>query len=117
MDAELKKQWVEALRSGNYKQCTEQLRDGNPEEGFSYCCLGVLADLLPDAEWAWDNSIDFTPPPDKSAFTTTNFDSELPVWLFPRLEQQDLIVMNDDMGESFATIADYIEANVEVDDG
>lgn len=33
--------WVNALRSGEYKQTTEQLNDG--DGGF--CCLGVLCDL------------------------------------------------------------------------
>jgi hypothetical protein len=33
-----RKLWIEALRSGEYKQATQMLHDG---EGF--CCLGVLA--------------------------------------------------------------------------
>lgn len=40
MKAEIKKLWVEALRSGEYKQTTGQLRDNN-----SFCCLGVLCNL------------------------------------------------------------------------
>jgi hypothetical protein len=38
MDAELKTKWVNALRSGEYKQCRNTLH-----EGEAYCCLGVLA--------------------------------------------------------------------------
>ena len=38
MDA-LKKAWVEALRSGKYKQGRLALYDKHNE---SYCCLGVL---------------------------------------------------------------------------
>lgn len=34
------KKWVEALRSGEYKQATKALRRGN-----GYCCLGVACDL------------------------------------------------------------------------
>ena len=34
------KRWVEALRSGKYKQGAGQLRTGD-----SFCCLGVLCDL------------------------------------------------------------------------
>lgn len=44
MNAEVKKMWVEALRSGEYKQGRGQLRFGN-----EYCCLGVLCDLHSEA--------------------------------------------------------------------
>ena len=38
MDPELKSKWISALRSGEYKQGKEYLRDGD-----TWCCLGVLA--------------------------------------------------------------------------
>jgi hypothetical protein len=40
MNPAIKKQWVEALRSGEYKQGREYLRQGD-----KFCCLGVLCDL------------------------------------------------------------------------
>lgn len=40
MNPRIKKKWLEALRSGEYKQTTENLRDSN-----GFCCLGVLCDL------------------------------------------------------------------------
>jgi len=40
MKQAIKKKWLAALRSGDYKQTKEALRD---EEGF--CCLGVLCDV------------------------------------------------------------------------
>ena len=40
MNPRIKQRWLDALRSGEYKQTTETLRD---ENGF--CCLGVLCDL------------------------------------------------------------------------
>ncbi len=40
MDQEIKKAWIEALRSGEYAQGKEELRYGN-----AFCCLGVLCDL------------------------------------------------------------------------
>lgn len=40
MNPDIKKQWVEALRSGEYKQGRNALRTGD-----DYCCLGVLTDL------------------------------------------------------------------------
>ena len=41
MNPEIKKQWVEALRSGEYKQGRYCLRDDENK----FCCLGVLSDL------------------------------------------------------------------------
>lgn len=37
---EVRKQWVDALRSGKYEQGRDTLRKGN-----KFCCLGVLCDL------------------------------------------------------------------------
>ncbi len=42
MNPEVKKQWVAALRSGEYKQCRGALKkDGG------FCCLGVLREIGP----------------------------------------------------------------------
>lgn len=41
MNPEVKKLWVEALRSGKYKQGHNQLRDDENQ----FCCLGVLCNL------------------------------------------------------------------------
>ena len=40
------KDWVEALRSGDYKQTKETLKGELPECGVGYCCLGVLAEIM-----------------------------------------------------------------------
>lgn len=40
----IKKRWLKALRSGDYKQARSVLRTA--DEGF--CCLGVLADVVKD---------------------------------------------------------------------
>ncbi len=50
MDPALKKQWVDALRSGDYLQAQETLKgrvyvDGQITDDVGYCCLGVLCDL------------------------------------------------------------------------
>lgn len=46
MDEEIKAEWVAALRSGEYKQGAGQLAYVSPNGNASYCCLGVLCDLL-----------------------------------------------------------------------
>ena len=41
-----KKDWIDALRSGEFKQCTGAMAKRDPEAGTtSYCCLGVLATI------------------------------------------------------------------------
>lgn len=42
MKAEMKADWIAALRSGEFRQTTGTLRQRSPE-GDSHCCLGVLA--------------------------------------------------------------------------
>ena len=44
MNPTIKAQWLEALRSGEYKQGREYLRQSN-KDTVLYCCLGVLCDL------------------------------------------------------------------------
>lgn len=46
MDAVIRKQWVDALISGEYEQVT----DGYLRQGDKFCALGVLADVL-DLGW------------------------------------------------------------------
>lgn len=45
MNPEIKKLWVEALRSGEYRQGKGCLRIKHHDGGDNYCCLGVLSDL------------------------------------------------------------------------
>lgn len=45
MNPEVKKKWLEALRSGKYQKATSRLHYTRPLEGDSYCCLGVLCEL------------------------------------------------------------------------
>jgi hypothetical protein len=44
---DLKARWIEALRSGRYKQGTGRLRSFYDE----YCCLGVLLDIIDPTRW------------------------------------------------------------------
>jgi len=43
--------WVEALESGNYKQCRGELRS---DTDAAFCCLGVLVEI----EQAWEKPED-----------------------------------------------------------
>jgi hypothetical protein len=50
MNPQVKKKWIDALRSGKYDQGSEKLRS---HQGF--CCLGVLCDLYShEKNQGWD---------------------------------------------------------------
>lgn len=101
------KKWIEALRSGKYKQGQDFLRT---EEGF--CCLGVLCDVLDSKKWAEDSSRDVAT---GKAWWIWNGDSI--AMITPHTYEKvgidcadsyDLAQLNDD-GLSFDSIAQYIE--------
>lgn len=45
MNPEVKTQWIEALESGEYKQCKGYLTVVASDGSESHCCLGVLTEL------------------------------------------------------------------------
>ncbi len=103
---EVYKHWIAALRSGKYKQTEGQLRyyeDWHRKPSF--CCLGVLCDLASKdggAEWVdscFMDSYDVLP-------------TKIRKWMkLSEYKEQYLMIMNDS-GQSFSTIADYIEKNI-----
>jgi hypothetical protein len=53
MNSEVKAKWLEALRSGEYKQARYRLRSLDN----SFCCLGVLCDIYTkevEGSWKYD---------------------------------------------------------------
>lgn len=56
MNPQVKEKWINALRSGEYKQGREKLRSPN-----GYCCLGVLCDLYSkekEIEWTFKEAFE-----------------------------------------------------------
>ena len=113
----LKKQWLTALRSGDYKQTRGTLKSG---EG--YCCLGVLVNLLPeDINIKREaGGITIRESKGKSA-NSTYVTGTLPIWLRKKVAMEKqlhqlLTVMNDGSESSapqdFFQIADWIETNI-----
>lgn len=107
--------WVAALRSGEYSQAHGMLRHGNGGD-YSFCCLGVLAETSP--------RLRRDPAADDDGYGEYVFDGgerdtrwscDLPSVVLARGLQSELIRMND-RGRSFAEIADWIEANVPVEE-
>jgi hypothetical protein len=124
MNQELKAKWVEALRSGEYKQTTGELHDRATD---SYCCLGVLCRVVgaefgdvmehneDDGEWV---SHDYVPHIGGKVLAA---DEELKASVceeFGIPDQTVLISMNDGnekeeiRSHTFSEIANFIEKNL-----
>lgn len=101
MDPTEKAKWVAALRSGDYKQCTQVLY--SPKSN-SYCCLGVKLEVVNRLTRA-------------DGIYMPTF-KELATLDWKRVVGIDygaigrLINMNDKEDQNFNQIADWIEANL-----
>lgn len=110
MDAQLKAKWVEALRSGKYRQARSALIDNHPM-GKAFCCLGVLCDVL-GTQWDGEdeqgllNGVEVRNP-------SGSYLSK-PILNLVKLDDptQKILATKNDGGQSFTKIADYIEANL-----
>jgi hypothetical protein len=106
----IKQQWLDALRSGDYKQGQGSLRP-TPD---TYCCLGVLCDLhAKETGNTWDGKGYCTQvlevPDEVVIWAGLN-------WCDPRVEFKDkgasLSTLNDDQHLCFREIADVIERSL-----
>lgn len=124
MKPEIKEKWLEALRSGNYKQGTGKLRQVE-KNGDTYCCLGVLCDVLGVKWHTSDDDWDGHPAYGVMDNRYIN-DSDLPDRIRNKVgltyeDTEKLIHLNDggfnyktnkqDPRRKFPTIAKYIEQN------
>lgn len=107
MDQEVKARWVEALRSGKYKQGQGSLHNDEDE----FCCLGVLCEIqnVPSKRFdEYSEAYEYT-----FSELETKYVSETQIpdgycEISPET-MKALIQLNDDDEETFYEIADYIE--------
>lgn len=103
--------WIEALRSGEYRQGRGRLRNVT---GTEFCCLGVLCDLaVKDGGQQWD-AASYGP-----GFDGHSSNLSLNVQRFMGMtakQQNRLMQLNDSLAynKSFNEIADYIEKTIAV---
>lgn len=102
MDKDIKRRWVEALRSGKYTQGKGKLFEDYKN---AFCCLGVLCDIqgIPRADIGLYSITPFT------MDGVPGFEAIHGV--IPDDVASNLAGMND-KGEDFNVIANYIEANL-----
>ena len=128
MNADLKQQWIDALRSKQYKQGKKVLCQVDEKGKESFCCLGVLFDIAGgevDGEWSEvksGNLLPFYSNKDlkvrsaKVKSAKSSNEEFLPKGFIKfsgveRKVQNKLAEMND-YGHSFKEIADWIEKNL-----
>jgi hypothetical protein len=107
LNPELKKKWIDALRSGKYNQGRTYLAKNN-----NYCCLGVLADLSGNLTDEKENGIRFCKTNEESpkgkGWSCVSLWAESDI-LINKEQKSKLIRMNDEENRTFPEIADYIE--------
>ena len=118
MNNQLIRDWIDALRSGKYKQGRARLRSTQPG-GDAYCCLGVFCDIHPDLEWK-DYTIEDKGDAkcsrkkiDCEHIAVTALHHDIREQLITELGQEVLIGMNDRHKATFDEIADYLEKQLE----
>jgi len=111
MKPEIKKQWIEALRSGDYEQGDGYLRTDRDE----FCCLGVLCDIhhkaikiAPSIRGSYYHYFDsecFIPQEIIKWSGILNYSPHL----IYKNKSENLTTLNDLKGLTFNQIADLIE--------
>ena len=122
MNAEVKQQWMDALRSGDYKQGQNALRKQYPDEDPQFCCLGVLCDLAVKAGVVTAHAVDSVYTGYGEQENTALLPAEVREWSgvseageFKKssdslpFARDALTAYNDVLGKNFNEIADVIE--------
>jgi len=104
MNSKVKKLWLKDLRSGEYKQGQERLKD---PEG-NYCCLGVLCDLhrKETNEEDWDGKGNYYFGEDKYLPPVVQ------EWAGFNCQNPIQLGNENDRGKTFEEIANIIEARL-----
>lgn len=113
LDPKKKKQWIDALRSGEYEQGTgalcEKLKDGT----YQFCCLGVYANEFISEPWEFKhNAAVFKHNTAVFKHGDGKYGTDLPSEEIPGEVQHDLIELNDDDLADFYMISNWIDENL-----
>jgi hypothetical protein len=117
VNPEVKTKWLTALRSGNYEQGKGALANNG-----RYCCLGVLCELAVQEGvttreesgefFSYDDARIFLPESVQAwAGVSDHMGGRLPEPVYDdEMDHLDTLIQLNDLGRSFAEIADVIEA-------
>lgn len=102
----VKKEWVKALRSGEYKQGRGALCKETGGQ-YLFCALGVLADIAVDGYWVRAAKNRWS-----LLLGDTRYTGGLPKKVIPGALNAAVTSINDVDYLTFSQIADWIETNV-----
>lgn len=123
MKPDIKKAWVDALRSGKYRQTSGLLRWTEPAGESSYCCLGVLCDIY-ERETGDMLSTENGPTRDDHGWAEGVLPERVVTWAGVEDQNPDVVadadssgweraasltLLNDEHGFTFEMIADLID--------
>ena len=116
MNPDIKRRWVDALRSGQYTQTRGRLSAGSN----CFCATGVLCDVVKDnvkGDWTFEAAAldDFVLPYFKIDGYFYGVSVPAIVIVVAEITANDLntvVELNDAMKADFATIAEWIEDNL-----
>lgn len=116
MNPAIKAQWVAALRSGDYVQGQNRLRNLNIET-HPHCCLGVLTDLYVkanDMTWADmpNGAVPLGLPPVEVGVWAGFKNYELDGTTVYIENEPGFLHVHNDSGKTFLQIADAIESQL-----
>lgn len=114
MNEQVKQLWIDALRSGKYKQTT-----GNLHTSEGYCCLGVLVDCyLQQINSHWQTML-YSPKvyaieiEDEWVSGRLPYHKDFRNWTGNIHEMEDVLIMlNDEHQVNFKQIANWIEEHL-----
>ena len=111
MDKALKAKWLEALRSGRYKQGRRRLRNCKDE----FCCLGVLCDISGQGQWRqgdYSSNYCYYKEEESNSYGLPSFMVNVDG---ARRAGGELVGLNDIDQLSFPRIANWIEKNIKAE--
>ena len=107
MKEALKKKWVEALRSGEFRQGKGKLRITD-----RYCCLGVLLEIDGSVAYSKKHGWHFRGSGERVAEWNSYFTSEYRRALNITLSTERILARMNDDGTPFDEIANYLETHM-----
>jgi hypothetical protein len=110
-----RKDWIKALRSGNYKQTIGSLKNAVEDvpDSSSYCCLGVacevmglVSELTEYGDNTYENQTTIAPHVVQIYFGLNSAEGD---FYIKNGHSTSLVSLNDELGYDFNEIADVIE--------
>lgn len=111
LNPNIKSKFIDALRSGRYKQGKEKYVEFKFFQSNKFCAIGVYIDLfLQFKKMTWQDLFDLTVTNEEKYYQIVL--EEIKEWGGIDAANDTIILMNDVDNKTFEEIADFIEKNM-----